>query len=67
MHKRENLAKQTAREESKIGWTAPLRERKHDLLGEINQPHMSLGKGFRFARSLGGRNLALNKHREGRG
>lgn len=56
MHKRGNLAKQTAREQSKTGWTRSLRERKHDLLGELNQKHISPDLGHHMPRAMGARN-----------
>ena len=46
----------TGREESMTGWVNPLRESKHELLGEINQQHISKGIGHHFHTMLGSRN-----------
>lgn len=59
MHKKENLAKQLARESSKMGWQSRkelLREQKKNLIGELKQPHFSMGRGRHLARALGSRN-----------
>lgn len=56
MHKRENLAKKLAREESKTGWKKPLREKRNDMLGDLNQEHLSKGIGHHMPRAMGARN-----------
>lgn len=63
MHK-ENPAKRMAREQSKTGWIKNLRERKHDLLGELNQERISKGLGHHMPRFMGKGNW---QHMRGRG
>ncbi len=63
MHKREDLAKQMARQQSRTGWIIPLREKKKQTMGELNQLHMSLGKGHHLARSMGSHNRIWNRGR----
>jgi len=63
MHKRENLAKFLARQESKTGWNNPFAKMKHEMLAELNQLHMSKGLGHHLARMMGSRNW---QHMRGR-
>ena len=57
MRKKQNLAKQFARQSSKIGWPTRkslLRQQKKHLISEFNQLHMSMGRGHHLARSFKG-------------
>lgn len=59
MHKRESLAKQMGRERSMTGWKNRrqlLRQKRRQMIGELNQLHFSMGRGRHLARALGSRN-----------
>ncbi|PIU57388.1 MAG: hypothetical protein COS89_04675 [Deltaproteobacteria bacterium CG07_land_8_20_14_0_80_38_7] len=54
MHVRERIGKRIGRNQSQIGWYLESRQRRMNMLGELNQLHMSVGKCHHFARSFKG-------------
>ena len=63
MHKKENLGKLLAREQSKTGWVWEFKQERNNAFGELSQTHISKGIGFHFPRSMGSHNRIWNRGR----